>query len=58
MPNQTSKVMVKCDSCAKWMHKECMGHSATVYDSQITTSPHNPLMYVYTSLQHMDIGPR
>ena len=25
MPNQTSKAMVKCDSCGKWMHKECMG---------------------------------
>ena len=25
MPNQTSKAMIKCDSCGKWMHKECMG---------------------------------
>jgi len=25
MPNDTSKAMVKCDSCRKWMHKECMG---------------------------------
>lgn len=23
MPNDTSKAMVKCDSCQKWMHKEC-----------------------------------
>ena len=30
MPNETSKAMVKCDSCRKWVHKECMGLDPTM----------------------------